>query len=46
MVFPRGYNNTKVAMSVARHYQGIINGIGSRESIIKGQVSKFIGVKN
>ena len=33
-------------MSVTRHYQGIINGIGSRESIIiKGQVSEFIGVE-
>ena len=32
-------------MSVARHYEGIINGIGSRESIIKGEVSKFIGIK-
>jgi len=49
MVFPRQvcrYNNTKVAMRVDRHYRGIINCIGNRDSIVKGQVSKFIGVKN
>jgi len=33
-------------MSVARHYRGIVNGIGSRESIIERQMSKLIGVKN
>jgi len=26
------------------YYQGTINGVGSWESIIKGQVSKFIGI--
>jgi len=33
-------------MSFARHYQGIINGVRGKETVIKGQMSELISIKS